>query len=280
LTPITEGERTAAGRLLGHLRRDDLVLMDRGFFSYGLFWQVIRGGAHFGIRAVGRVKFTTVADLADGTRLVDWTPSDRRWQQQGLPATIRLRVIDYQIKGFRPSAIVTSVLDPNLIDREAWVGMALVDDTGRVLRGPGLYHRRWEIETTFSELKEVQGLERSLRGRTPETITFEVAGHVLLYLLVRWLMVEAAAAAGEDPLRLSYSGALGELIAMLPSLVQAGAGRASGVLVPRLLGRMASHFVPARPGRHYPRPHDTTTKNKGKGKKQLPSKMAPTPTAA
>jgi hypothetical protein len=274
LVPITEGERTVAARLLSHLRRDDLVLMDRGFFSYGLFCQVARGGADFAIRAVGGVKFTTVERLSDGTRLVDWTPSDRRWKKEGLPGTIRLRVIDYQVKGFRPSTIVTSVLDPARIDREAWVGMALVDDTGRVLRGAGLYHRRWEIETTYFELKETQGLERALRGRTPETIVFEVAGQVLLYLLVRWLMVEAAEAAGEDPLRLSYSGALGELMAMLPSLVQAGPGRASGVLVPRLLGRMASHFVPLRPGRHYPRPHDTKVKNKGKGKKQLPSKLA------
>jgi hypothetical protein len=185
-------------------------------------------------------------------------------------------VIDYQIKGFRPSAIVTSVLDADQIDREAWVGLALVDDTGRVLRGAGLYHRRWEIETSYFEIKETQGLERSLRGRTVETIGFEVAGHVLLYLLVRWLMVEAALTAGEDPLRLSYSGALGELLALLPSLVQASPGRASGVLLPRLLSRMASHFVPLRPDRHYPRPHDTKVKNKGKGKKQLPSKLAKT----
>jgi len=39
------------------------------------------------------------------------------------------------------------VLEPDQIDRQAWVGLALVDDTGRVLRGAGLYHRRWEIET-------------------------------------------------------------------------------------------------------------------------------------
>jgi hypothetical protein len=280
LTPITEGERTVAARLLGDLRPDDLVLMDRGFFSYGLFWQIVRGGAHFAARAIGGIKFTTVATLADGSRLVDWTPTDRRWRREGLPATIRLRVIDYQIKGFRPSTIVTSVTDAEAIGREEWVGLALVDDTGRVLRGPGLYHRRWEIETTYAELKEVQGLERSLRGRTPETIAFEVAGHVLLYLLVRWLIVEAAAEAGVDPLRLSFSGALDELKALVPSLIQAGPGRAAGVLVPRLLERMASHRVPLRPGRHYPRPHDTKIKNKGKGKKQLPSKLPPTKVAA
>ena len=280
LAPITQGERTVAARLLGQLRRDDLVLMDRGFFSYGLFWQVIDRGAHFAVRAGNGAKFVTVATLADGSRLVDWTPSDRRWRREGLPGTIRLRVIDYQVKGFRPGAIVTSALDAEEVGREEWIGLARVDDTGRVLGGPGLYHRRWEIETTYAELKEVQGLEWSLRGRTPETIAFEVAGHVLLYLLVRWLMVEAAAAAGADPLRLSFSGALEELRAILPSLVHAGAGRAAGVLVPRLLARMASHRVPYRPGRHFPRPHDTKVKNKGNGKKRLPKKLPPTEVAA
>jgi hypothetical protein len=280
LGPITEGERTVATRLLGHLRANDLVLMDRGFFSYGLFRQVEQAQAHFAVRAMAGVKFTSVEALSDGSRLVDWTPSDRQWRKAGLPKTIRLRVIDYQIKGFRPGVIVTSVLDADQIDREAWVGLALVDDTGRVLRGAGLYHRRWEIETTYFEMKETQGLERSLRGRTVETIGFEVAGHVLLYLMVRWLIVEAAVATGEDPLRLSYSGALGELRGLAPSLVQASPGRASGVLLPRLLSRMASHFVPLRPDRHYPRPHDTKVKNKGKGKKQLPSKLATTEAAA
>src|SRR5437588_224438 len=38
LTPLAEGERTVAGRLLSELRPDDLVLMDRGFWSYGAFW--------------------------------------------------------------------------------------------------------------------------------------------------------------------------------------------------------------------------------------------------
>lgn len=280
LVPITQGERTVATRLLGHLRRDDLVLMDRGFFSYGLFWQVKRAEAHFAVRAMAGVKFTTVEALSDGTRLVDWTPSDRQWRKADLPETIRLRVIDYQIKGFRPSSIVTSVLDPVRIDREAWVGLALVDETGRVLRGAGLYHRRWEIETSYFEIKETQGLERSLRGRTVETIRFEVAGHVLLYLLVRWLLVEAAEAAGEDPLRLSYSGALGELRGLAPSLALSSPRRALGVLMPRLLSRMASHLVPFRPDRHYPRPHDTKVKNKGKGKKQLPSKLTSTDAAA
>jgi hypothetical protein len=63
-------------------------------------------------------------------RLVDWTPSDRRWRREAVPATIRLRVIDYPSKGFRPGAIVTSVLEADEVSREEWTGLARVDDTG------------------------------------------------------------------------------------------------------------------------------------------------------
>jgi ribosomal protein S14 len=41
-------------------------------------------------------------------------------------------------------------------------------------------------------LRECLGYDTILRGRTPQAITFEVAGHMLLYLLTRWLMVEAS----------------------------------------------------------------------------------------
>ena len=73
----------------------------------------------------------------------------------------------------------------------------------------GLYHRRWGIETLFKELKVRQELVGKLRGRTPESIHYEIAGHVLLYLLTRWLMVEAGEAYGVDPAALSFVRAAG-----------------------------------------------------------------------
>jgi hypothetical protein len=275
LGPITEGEKTVAPRLLNSLRPDDLVLMDRGFFCYGLFQQIAARQAYFAIRLMGRVVLRQVERWDDGTDLVDWTPSDRRWVRAGLPATMRLRRITYQYRGFRPGALLTNVLDAEVISREEWLSVAQVDELGQVLKPAGLYHRRWEIETTYFELKETQGLERSLRSRTPEGIVFEVGGHLVLYLLVRWLIVEAAEAAGIDPLRLSYSGALREVSEMRAHLVQASARRAETVLLPRLRAKLQSHVVPLRPDRHFPRPNDTKTKNKGKGKKQVASKLAP-----
>jgi len=273
LYPYSVGERTVATAILEGLRRDDLVLIDRGFWSYGLFAQIRQHQAHFAIRQMNGVVFKTLKSLGPQDRLVRWTPSDRQWQEEGRPASIRLRVIGYQIKGFRPSAVVTSVLDSKVISRDEMVRLATVDQAGRVLDA-GLYHRRWEIETTLSEIKVTQQMEESLRSRTTEGIAFEVAGHLLLYFLIRRQMVAAALAVGVSPLRLSYKGALEDVQDMRETLLKARAGAAQRVLVPRLLEQIGSHVIPFRPNRHYPRPRDTQVKNKGKGKKQLPSKLS------
>jgi hypothetical protein len=275
LTSVHEGEKTVAGRLLSGLRANDLLLMDRGFWSYGLFWHIQRQQAFFAIRQVAQVQLKTVKKLGYRDRLVRYQPRDPKRKWRALPAALELRVIDYQIKGFRPSALVTSVLDPQRITRQQWIGLATVDEAGRVLEPPGLYHRRWEIETTFRELKVTQGLQGGLRSRSPEGIRYEVAGHVLLYLLLRWLMVEAAAQGGlEDPLRLSFAEALREVQTMNPYGVVYPPQHVAAVLLPRLLERIASHRVALRPGRHYPRPNDKKAKNKGHGRYQKASKLA------
>ena len=275
LTSLREGERTVAHRVLTGLAANDLVLMDRGFWSYGLFWQIQQQRAFFAIRLVKNVRFKTLGRLGPKDRLVRWVPSERKWKKADFPPSIDLRVIDYQIRGFRPSAVVTSVLDPQRISRDEWVRLATTSQPGQTV-DPGLYHRRWEIETTFSELKVRQQMAKSLRSRTPEGIAYEIAGHVLFYHLVRWLMVEAATRHGVDPLRLSFSAGLRELMDMSQSLLLASRQRVSAVLLPRLLRRIAEHRVAFRPGRHYPRPHDTRVKYAGKGKYRLPSKLMTT----
>ena len=55
LASLAEGERTVAARLLDGLAANDLVLMDQGFWSYGLFWQVQRKRPAIGIWHFGRL---------------------------------------------------------------------------------------------------------------------------------------------------------------------------------------------------------------------------------
>jgi hypothetical protein len=274
LGPKKKGETTAAADLLSQVRPDDLVLMDQGFWSYGLFGTVQDRGAFFAIRLRSDVGVRTVKRLGYRDRLVEIAkPTGPRWRRSPWPDHLKLRVIDYQIRGFRPSAVVTNILNPKLVSRPEWVRLSTQTAAGSQRLDVGLYHRRWEIETTFRELKVTQGLEGGLRSRTPEAIAYEVAGHVLLYLLVRWLMVEAAAQAGTDPLALSFRAALRELLDLAPLLLTASAQHVERVLLPRLLQRISQHRVPFRPGRHYPRPHDTEVRNLGNGRRRLPHKL-------
>jgi hypothetical protein len=272
LCPLARSEKTCAASLLAGLGAGDLVLMDKGFWSYGLFCQIDARRAFFAVRLFKGVRLKTRARLGPDDRVARWRPSERKWKRAGLPRSMDLRVIRYRVPGFRPTALVTNLLDRR-ITRRRWVGLAAEEEAGLTL-DDNLYHRRWEIETTFCELKVRQKMEGSLRGRTPEAVGYEVAGHVLLYLLVRWLIVEAAAKAGvKDPLRVSYLAALNELADIAPALLTATEARARRMLVPRLLARVASHVVPRRPGRHYPRPGDTKVKYKGRGHYRLPSKL-------
>jgi hypothetical protein len=266
LAPRSCHEQKLAARLLTHLEADDLVLMDRGFWSFGLFCMIQQRKAFFGIRLRRNVKMKLVQRLAQGDAVMRWRPAKQSKQRRlwhalpGLPKSLDLRVIRYRIPGFRPSAVVTNVLDPQRISAADWVRMATQDEGGRTL-DPGLYHRRWEIETMFCELKVRQGMKK-LRSRTPEGVYFEVAGHVLLYLLTRWLMVEAAKEQGIDPLRISFTAALRELVDMRQTLLTSSPQRVAQVLLPKLRERIAQHLVPLRPGRHYPRPADRYRKGK------------------
>ncbi|HKI18582.1 MAG TPA: IS4 family transposase [Isosphaeraceae bacterium] len=274
LVPYGVGERTAAEPLLDVLRRGDLLLIDRGFWGYGMFRRIQASRADFAIRLVSGVKCRTVRGLGLGDRLAQWKPTkaQREGDEEGAPV-LDLRLIDYQIKGFRPSTLVTSVTDPERISREELIRLATVDEAGRVLEA-GLYHRRWEIETTFLELKKMQGMAGPFRSRTTEGIAYEVAGHLMLYTLVRLLMAEVAAQSGTSPLRLSYKGAVDEVRDMGESLLKASQRHAQRFLRPRLLELISSHRVAYRPNRHFPRPNDTKAKTDRHGKKQPPHKVS------
>jgi hypothetical protein len=277
LGPKKKGETTEAVDLLRQVRGNDLVLMDQGFWSYGLFWTIQDRQAFFAIRLRPGVRLRTVKHLGPKDRLVQVRkPAGKRWRNSPWPASLTLRVVAYQIAGFRPSAVVTNVLKPKVVSRAEWVRLSTQTAAGSQRLDVGLYHRRWEIETTFRELKVTQAMEGGLRSRTPEGIAYEVAGHVLLYLLVRWLIVEAATKAGKDPLAVSFTGALRELLDLTPLLVTSNLEHVQRVLLPRLLARMALQEIPFRPGRHYPRPHDTEIRNLGNGRRRLPHKLRKT----
>lgn len=57
-----------------------------------------------------------------------------------------------------------------------------------------LYHRRWEMEAIYDELKtHLRQARRGLRSKTAELVRQEFYGWVLMHYAARWLLHQGAA---------------------------------------------------------------------------------------
>jgi hypothetical protein len=188
-------ENTMAGDLLNRLEPGMLALADRGFCGFPLWSRAISTGADLLWRASGNMKPRYVETLADGSWLAELRPSGNAGRKTE-PLTIR--VIDYRIDDGRhneePYRLFTTILDP-------------ADISGVDLAAA--YTERWEIESTFDELKTHQrGPRTVLRSKSPDLVLQEIWGHLCCHYAIRTLMWEAAEQADEDPDRVSFVAAL------------------------------------------------------------------------
>ena len=181
------------------------------------------------------VAFSTPRRLGAGDQLARWTPTKRQADGDGAtPGWFDLRLIRYQIKGFRPSTLVTSVTDPARISREELIRIATADEAGVVLE-PGLYHRRWEVETELAHSKTTLRMD-VLRCETEAGVLTELTIYAIVYNLVRVVMLEASRRQGVPLKQISFVDALRWL-----------SSSASSTPLPNLVSN------PHRPGRVEPR---------------------------
>lgn len=195
----TESEATLAGRLLDRLQPGMLLTADRGFFSYALWRKTVATGADL----LWRIRTDKagpsprhVQDLADGSWLAHLHQTHCAAARRETPMLVR--VVDYTIDDGRqnPTAyrLLTTLTDPEEV---AAVDLAAA------------YAQRWEIESTFDELKTHQrGPRTVLRSKSPDLVLQEIWGHLCCHYAIRCLMAEAATHSGHDPDRLSFVAAL------------------------------------------------------------------------
>jgi hypothetical protein len=107
---------------------------------------------------------------------------------------MRVRVIEVHIKGFRPFRLITSLLD------ESISALEIVKH----------YHKRWDIEISYDEIKTHQCA--TLRGQAPtilrskkaELVKQELYALLISYNMTRWLMFQSAEENGVQALQLSF----------------------------------------------------------------------------
>lgn len=194
--PYKRGETTLAKKLWHLLPDNSLTLLDRGFVDYGLFHDVMTSGKerHFLCRAKKDLKYEVVQELGPGDALVRLPLKHARKERSELPESIVLRLVTYQVKGFKPQLLLTSLL----------AAAAYPAQEIRIR-----YHERWELELGYDEVK-THTLEREecLRCKTPARVRQEIWGLLIAYNLVRRQIERFAAEQKIDPLRVSFRGSL------------------------------------------------------------------------
>jgi IS4 transposase len=191
----TTAENTLARELVDRLQPGMLLLADRGFCGFPLWSRAAATGADLLWRAMSNMKPRHIETLDHGTWLAELRPGANPGHTT-TPLTIR--VIDYQLEDGRLNdttyRLFTTLLDPT---EAPAVDLAVA------------YAQRWEIESTFDELKTHQrGVGTVLRSKSPDLVLQEIWGHLCCHYAIRTLMWEAADHANVDPDRVSFVSAL------------------------------------------------------------------------
>jgi hypothetical protein len=232
------GETTLAREVWREIPERSLTIVDRNFLvAKDLMWWEASGDRHWLTRAKKRTNYAVVEKLGRNDQLVVIEVN-----QGGLPRQWLVRAIDYQIKGYPPSTLLTS-----LLDAEAYPAKELI----------ALYHERWELELAYDELKtHMLDREETIRSRTVEGVHQELWGIAIAYNLVRLEMERTAKELGVPPTRISFTAAL-HIYREEMRWIVAAARRLTTGTIPKQLATMRLHLkrlvLPERRQRSYPR---------------------------
>jgi Transposase DDE domain len=217
-------------------------LADRNFLVADDLTRLERSGSnrHWLTRAKSTTKLRVLKQLGPNDELVEITLSDAtRRLHPDLPPVWTARAIKYQRKGFRPSTLLTSLLDARAYPADELIA---------------LYHERWELELGYDEIKtHLLEREEAIRSRTPQGVRQEI--WALAYNLVRLEMERTADEAGVEPNRISFVNALAMIrnAWLIWSTVPLAPGRIPEGLIRLRHDLKLLILPPRRPQRSYPR---------------------------
>ncbi|MHA6758198.1 IS4 family transposase [Streptacidiphilus sp. PAMC 29251] len=223
--PATTGELEYAGRLAGDLHAGMLLLGDRNFAATDLLNRLAASGAHLLVRCKSARRLPPVARCSDGSFLARL-------------GALTVRVIDAEIsivtsKGVRTGhyRLLTTLTDPS------------THPAAELIR---LYHERWEVETTYAELKSTILGGRVLRARTPAGVEQEIWALLVAYQVLRTAMTDATdSVPGTDPDRAGFTVALSAARDQL--VLAAGTTTETVIDLVGAIGRhVLAHLLPAR----------------------------------
>jgi Insertion element 4 transposase N-terminal/Transposase DDE domain len=253
------GEQALARQLLGSLRAGMLLIADRGFYSYPLWTAAAATGADLLWRAKNDLHLPVLAELPDGswlTRIHDPRAARARRHKNGTrrrrgsplpPETGPLPGITVRVLEFR----LAVTADDGTTRTERYRLLTTVTDwrAHPAAELASAYAWRWAIETGYRECKTyLRGPGRRLRGRTPDLARQELWAYLVIYQAIRAIIVRAAAGAGLDPDKISFTATLHAVRRTIPA-----ARHDMTAALASAEAEILTSLVPEREGRIYPR---------------------------
>jgi hypothetical protein len=174
-------------KLIQHLKKGDLLLLDAGFYYCATFIKILLHHAHFIIPAKTPLRPQVLRTFGPGDYLCQIKDSHNK-------TPLIVRVVFVYRNGFRRRRLVTSLLDPILFPASELAH---------------LYHLRWDIETFYRDFKHTLRAT-SWHCQTPTSFHQELLMHMIALCLIRIAMLEASRSANVSVGQLSFARALTE----------------------------------------------------------------------
>ena len=240
-------ERRAALAHLDALEPGDIVVFDRGYFSFVLLYALVWRGAHPVFRIYRNNGFDDFIDGdCDDTVFSAMPKRDAR---------ARLRAV---FPGRPPDPVDLRLVRYTHEDSEYVLATTLADATKYTLDDlSDLYHGRWGIEELFKVSKAVIAVD-AFHSRTERGVRQELYAHFNLIAMTRLLsnhgdgLLEARRQAGKEKMTVNFKNALAIMAANLEELVLMRA-QALAETVTWMAERILAVRSRLRPGRSYPR---------------------------
>jgi hypothetical protein len=149
LAPIAIGEITLAREHLQHVKQGDLLLLDRGYPSFQLAYEILGQGGHFVIRCKHDFSNITRSFIASGQEesILEIGPKQKSsFKELPYKAShrIKVRLLRILLENGEVELLLTSLLDFQKYPHECF---------------KLLYFKRWGVETLFDRLKNILSVE-------------------------------------------------------------------------------------------------------------------------
>jgi hypothetical protein len=239
--PFTSSEREQARAHLDCLSPGDLLVLDRGYPSYGFLLELTQRGLHFAVRTPTASTFPAVERFlasGQGDAEIEIAPSRDflRLHPAEQYEPLRVRAVRLRAPDGSATVILTSLC-------RARFSKKLIAE---------LYRRRWRIEEHYKLVKSEHFGPRQFHAKTLPGVMQEIYAQALLVVVTRSLAASARKQAGDaarSTTRVHMKAAIAAVTRRLVELMLAADTDLLAALVEQLKASMQRRLQRTRPGR-------------------------------